>query len=166
MARWILGQPLQFSPGEQHAYSNVGYFFLGLIIEERTGQTYFDYLLSTVLDPAGIEPHEVQLGRTRRAARHAREPWYDSGRMCESVLRPGTEVECAYGGWAVEGHVATGGLIASTKGLLGFLDKYYVIGSRIGLERKDRAHGHWKLSHTGGVAGTSALARQRGDGIH
>jgi hypothetical protein len=50
--------------------------------------------------------------------------------------------------------------------LLGFLDSYYVIGSRIGLEREERRRGNWSLSHTGGFAGSSALARQRGDGVH
>jgi N-acyl-D-amino-acid deacylase len=165
IASWILGQPLQFTPGERVAYSNEGYLFLGKIIEAYSGQPYFDYLVSAVLEPAGIEEGEVRLGRTRRADLHAREPWYDSRRSCRSVLRPGTDVDCAYGGWDLEAHLSTGRLIASTRALLGFLDTYYVIGSNIGLEREERRKGNWLLSHTGGFAGTSALARQRGDGI-
>jgi N-acyl-D-amino-acid deacylase len=165
IAAWILGQPLQFTPGERIAYSNEGYFFLGEIMEQYSGQTYFDFLVSSVLEPAGIEPAEVRLGRTRFADRHAREPWYDSRRSCRSVVQPGTAVDCAYGGWDLESHLSTGRLIASTRALLGFLDTYYIIGSSIGLEREERRKGNWSLSHTGGFAGTSALARQRGDGI-
>ena len=166
MARWILGQPLQFRPGARHAYSNEGYLFLGLIIEEYSGRTFLDFLGSAVLEPAGIASSEVQLARTRRADRHAREPWYESKGSCESVLQPGTKVECAYGGWDLEAHLSSGGLIASTRALLEFLDSYIIVGSSVGLERKDRRPGSWVLSHTGGFAGTTALARQRGDGIH
>ncbi|MBD3160751.1 MAG: DUF3541 domain-containing protein, partial [Candidatus Eisenbacteria bacterium] len=165
IARWILGQPLQFAPGEQQAYSNAAYFFLGLLIEQETGREYLETIRRDVLEPAGIAPEDVVLARTHRADRHPREPWYESRRMCESVFEPGTEVECAYGSWNVEAHVSTGRLLASTRALLGFLDHYYIIGSRIGLEREENDSGGWTLSHTGGFSGTSALARQRGDGI-
>ena len=79
---------------------------------------------------------------------------------------PAQAEACAYGGWHVEGHTSTGQLVASTRAILHFLDTYYVIGPNIGtVQGRDEA-GSWKLSHTGGFAGTSALARQRGDGIH
>jgi N-acyl-D-amino-acid deacylase len=165
IARWILGRSLQFGPGERVAYSNEGYLFLGKVIETYSGQPYFDYLVPAVLEPAGIEAGEVRPGRTRLVDRHVREPWYDSRRSCRSVLEPGTDVDCAYGGWDLEAHLSTGRLIASTRALLRFLDTYYVIGPKIGLEREERRRGNWSLSHTGGFAGTSALARQRGDGI-
>lgn len=164
MARWILGQPLQFAPGTEHAYSNEGYLFLGMIIEQYSGKPYYDFLASAVLGPAGIRPEEIRLGRTLRADRDPREPWYDSRRSCESVLRPGTEVDCAYGGWDLEAHLSSGRLIASTKALLRFADSYSIVGPSIGLEMKGRRPGNWSL--TGGFEGTSALARQRRDGIH
>jgi N-acyl-D-amino-acid deacylase len=164
VARWILGHTLQFTPGEEVAYSNEGYFFLGMIIEKYCGKAYFDFLVSAVLEPAGIDPKNVQMGRTRRADRHPREPWYDSGRSCESVFQPGTEVDCAYGGWDLEAHLSTGRLIASTKALLKLLDAYSIAGTPMGLELKGSRPGN--LSHTGGFPGTSALARQRRDGIH
>jgi CubicO group peptidase (beta-lactamase class C family) len=46
---------LQFEPGTQWAYSNEGYIVLGLIIEEVTGQDYWDYVGEKVLAPAGME---------------------------------------------------------------------------------------------------------------
>lgn len=164
VARWILGHPLQFKPGEEVAYSNEGYFFLGMIIEKYSRKDYFDFLVSAVLEPAGIDPENVRMGRTHRADRHPREPWYDSERSCESVFQPRTEVDCAYGGWDLEAHLSTGGLIASTKALLKILDTYSMAGTSLGLKLEGHRPGNW--SHTGGFAGTSALARQRRDGIH
>lgn|GEM_PF-818068 len=167
VARWILGQPLQFSPGKRHIYSNEGYFFLGLIIEQCSGRSYMDYLYSEVLKPAGIETSDIILARTRLSDQDGREPYYDSGGgWCVNVVEPGSKIECAYGGWYVEDHISTGGLVASPRGLLRFLNAYYVVGPRIGAAMDNHTHGRWKLSHTGGFSGTSALARQRGDGIH
>jgi len=164
VARWILGHRLRFTPGEKVAYSNEGYLFLGMIVEKYSRMKYFDYVASAVLEPAGIEAGEVRPGRTRRSDGHPREPWYDSRRMCESVLQPGTEVECAYGGWDLETHLPSGGLIVSTRGLLKFVASRHIVGSSMGLALEGHPPGNWSL--TGGFAGTSALARQRRDGIH
>ena len=166
MARWILAHPLQHTPGHRRVYSNEGYFFLGLIVEKMTNRNYMDYLVSEVLEPAGIPSSEIFLGRTLRNNRNEREPWYDSRAVSPSVFPPGKNVERAYGGWSLENHFSAGGLVASPRGLLGFLKARYIIGSRIGLPRKRRDSGNWLLSHTGKFTGTSALARQRGDGIH
>jgi len=87
-----------------------------------------------------------------------------SRRVCESVLKPGTQVDCAYGGWDFENHVSTGRLIASTRAVLMFLRSYSVVGPDMGLKLAGREPGNW--SHTGGFAGTTSLARQRKDGIH
>jgi len=47
-------QPLAFEPGARFQYSNAGYIVLGLIIEEITGQTYFDYVREKVYIPEGM----------------------------------------------------------------------------------------------------------------
>jgi D-alanyl-D-alanine carboxypeptidase len=47
-------QPLQFEPGTQGSYSNAGFLVLGLIIEEITGQTYFDYVRENIYQPCGM----------------------------------------------------------------------------------------------------------------
>ncbi|MBD3236099.1 MAG: DUF3541 domain-containing protein [Candidatus Eisenbacteria bacterium] len=166
IARWILGRPLQHAPGERQVYSNEGFLFLGLIIEEVTGRDYMDYLWSAVLRPADIAQSEIAPGHTRPGDRLPREPWYESRGRCASVFVPDTRVPCAYGGWCLEEHVSSGRLVASPRAVLKFLESYYVIGSRIGLPRRGDDSGRWSLSHTGGFPGTSALARQRGDGIN
>lgn len=46
---------LEFEPGTKWAYSNCGYFLLGMIIENATGQTYDRVLRDRILAPAGME---------------------------------------------------------------------------------------------------------------
>ena len=49
----VLGKPLLRDPGQAFAYSNAGYFTLGAVIEEATGQSYDTYCRDKVLAPAG-----------------------------------------------------------------------------------------------------------------
>ena len=51
--RFMLGRPLDFAPGEKHAYSNFGYCMLGRIIERITGKTYEEAVREVVLKPLG-----------------------------------------------------------------------------------------------------------------
>jgi D-alanyl-D-alanine carboxypeptidase len=50
--KWNL---LDFEPGTRWEYSNRGYFLLGMIIKQITGQDYGDYLRQHVLGPLGLE---------------------------------------------------------------------------------------------------------------
>jgi D-alanyl-D-alanine carboxypeptidase len=45
---------LDFEPGSQWEYSNMGYFLLGDILEQVSGQTYADYLQQHLFGPAGL----------------------------------------------------------------------------------------------------------------
>ncbi len=58
LVEWILGLGLQFQPGSRFAYSNVGYVFLGRIIEAVTGRPYEEYVRSVLRD-AGISRMHV-----------------------------------------------------------------------------------------------------------
>ena len=46
---------LEFEPGENYKYSNIGYMVLGSIIEEVTGQSYEDYIRRNILEPLRME---------------------------------------------------------------------------------------------------------------
>jgi CubicO group peptidase (beta-lactamase class C family) len=46
---------LRFAPGTAMIYSNPGYFLLGRIIEEASGQSYAKYVEEHLLRPAGME---------------------------------------------------------------------------------------------------------------
>jgi len=50
----IARQPKAFEPGQGWGYSNAGYILLGRIIENASGETYFDYIQRHVFTPAGM----------------------------------------------------------------------------------------------------------------
>lgn len=47
-------EPLRFPPGTRMLYSNGGYIVLGKLIEELSGQSYYDYVLANITGPAGM----------------------------------------------------------------------------------------------------------------
>lgn len=47
--------PLEFPPGEKHAYSNTGYYLLGYVIEKVSGQSYGLFLKKRIFEPLGME---------------------------------------------------------------------------------------------------------------
>jgi N-acyl-D-amino-acid deacylase len=51
---FMMGLPLDFEPGTQARYSNLGYIILGQVIEKVSGQRYEDYVRKNVLEPAGV----------------------------------------------------------------------------------------------------------------
>lgn len=54
-ARSALATPLEFSPGQRHSYSNVGYSLLGIIVEKVSGKGYEQFLYDNLWKPAGME---------------------------------------------------------------------------------------------------------------
>ncbi len=51
---YIRRLPTQFAPGTALAYSNVGYFLLGQIIEKTSGVSFGNYLQRNIFDVAGM----------------------------------------------------------------------------------------------------------------
>jgi CubicO group peptidase (beta-lactamase class C family) len=51
---WALAQPLEHAPGAEHAYRNVNYSLLGLVIERVSGEGYEAFLRRRLLAPAGL----------------------------------------------------------------------------------------------------------------
>ena len=50
----IASQPMLFEPGADWSYSNAGYILLGRIVENISGESYFDYLDRHLFAPAGM----------------------------------------------------------------------------------------------------------------
>lgn len=50
---------LAFPPGTRYRYSNLGYWLLGGVVEEASGERFTEYVTRHVLEPLGIEPQEA-----------------------------------------------------------------------------------------------------------
>jgi CubicO group peptidase (beta-lactamase class C family) len=50
----IVSDELAFEPGTEYQYSNSGYLLLGAIIEEITGESYYEHIQRVILDPCGM----------------------------------------------------------------------------------------------------------------
>jgi N-acyl-D-amino-acid deacylase len=124
--RYMLGQPLDFDPGERYAYSNLGYLVLGRLIERISGQKYEDYVQQHVLAPLSIE--RMQLGRALRKDQLSDEVcYYDSQERTGKCLYPplrDKSVPICYGAENFEGFEAHGGWIASAGDLVKFASAF------------------------------------------
>lgn len=50
---------LAFEPGRKFAYSNIGYWLLGKVIEQVTGESYSAYMRANILRPLGLAAQEM-----------------------------------------------------------------------------------------------------------
>ena len=50
----VVGDKLQFTPGERFSYSNTGMLLLGVVIEKVSGKNYFDFVRDNIFKPAGM----------------------------------------------------------------------------------------------------------------
>ncbi|GIP30194.1 serine hydrolase [Paenibacillus sp. J23TS9] len=50
----FINKPMMYPPGERFQYNNSGYVVLGLVIEEKTGMRFDEYLQKVVFDPCGM----------------------------------------------------------------------------------------------------------------
>ncbi|MFI4914959.1 MAG: serine hydrolase [Phycisphaerales bacterium JB060] len=163
--RWILGQPLEFAPGSQYAYANIGYHALGLIIEEATGNSY-DQEVERLFAGLG-HPGAVRVGRTFAADQGPLEPWYDQLDMdtAQNVFDPtGPRVPWPYGGWDHEGSASFGGLIAPGDALLALADSHILFGPSIGAPLPGGISPSFYSAHGGSLPGTDTVLWQRGQG--
>ena len=61
----IAGKPLDFAPGSNESYSNMGYIYLGRIIEVVSGQSYADYIRNHFLLPLGMKHTYIDVNESR-----------------------------------------------------------------------------------------------------
>jgi N-acyl-D-amino-acid deacylase len=59
---FMMGLPLDFEPGAQAQYSNLGYIILGQIVEKVSGQPYETYVRKEILEPLGMRKAAVHNG--------------------------------------------------------------------------------------------------------
>ena len=137
--QYMLTRPLQFTPGERAVWSNFGLCAMARVLEKASGKSYYACVQETILHHAGI--NDVQLARSARAARPAREVSYP-------VSDDAVPLELG------------DGLIASAPALCRFMQVYWLNGSpRLPNERL------WSVCF-GDFPGTMAVVRQRDDGLN
>ena len=69
----ISGSELKSRPGSEYSYSNVNYNLLGVMIENRTGKSYREYMEEKILNPFGLNSTSVGVpGETGRIVEGSR----------------------------------------------------------------------------------------------
>lgn len=120
LIRFLLENGLDFTPGTDYAYSNIGYLMLGEVIESITGMTYEDYVKTAIFEPLGI--CDIHLGKNLLVNKQEREGEYiGSGYNTYSSYGTADYVPVEYGGLNVEAMDAHGGWIATARDLVRLL---------------------------------------------
>ncbi len=93
---FMMGMPLDFEPGTEVHYSNVGYILLGRIVAKVSGRSYEEFVQEKVLAPAGVRGAFLSEGK--RAYKNAEARNYLAG---TSVLLPPMDLPMVRGagGW-------------------------------------------------------------------
>lgn len=175
---FIREAPLAFTPGTGHQYSNSAYTVLGAIVQQVSGQSYYDYVRQHVFAPAGMAASgfftKPQWESDRRIAHpYPRQP---SGQRTDGV-----DQEIFIGLPDGNAFASAPDLVRFVSALLGgkllapaFID--LVVGAKVpvaslpakpGLPAKDiyeaygpaatLRDGKWAVGHNGGSQGKSTL---------
>ncbi len=160
IVRYIMGQPLQFDPGMQRCYSNVGYLLLGMVVQKVSDTSFITYVRDNLLKPHGIS--NIYLARTRKKYRRPNEVWYYHPGRANNVLNPASKksVLWPYGGFYVEQRASYGGLICSVGDYARFMQAYSMYG-----DPRDNSDNS-SFYHFGSQPGTYTTAIWRKDGIN
>jgi CubicO group peptidase (beta-lactamase class C family) len=61
--RVLATKPLEFQPGDKHAYTNTNYFLLGLIVTQASGQPYSHFMAERIFGPIGMSSTRLTDGK-------------------------------------------------------------------------------------------------------
>jgi len=182
--RFVVSRKLHFEPGTRSSYSNMGYMFLGMVIEAVTGESYEDFVRNSVLKPAGIT--DMHIGRSYLSERRINEVKYyesEDSQLIAAFDGSGRMVPKPYGGNPIELLGPAGGWISSSLELAklmvlidGFKNVPDILtnNSINQMVVKDKLKGPlgWKVVkdngdwiRTGSMAGTSAIMKRQSNGF-
>jgi CubicO group peptidase (beta-lactamase class C family) len=158
VATYMYGKMLDFTPGTNSKYSNYGYLLAGAVVEKVTNMSYFDYVRTTLLQPAGIS--EVLVFPTLASGRTGNEAICEDEGLGLSPIDLASQllVPSVYGGDGEINEVGdpNDGTGASAHALTQFIHLHAVWGNG------PRAAG---AARSGSTPGASSLAVSRGDGV-
>ena len=61
MIREAMSKDLEFAPGTNYSYSNIGFTLLGLIIEQQTDTPYAQYMMENIFEPLGMVSSKIRI---------------------------------------------------------------------------------------------------------
>ena len=158
VARYMYARMLDFAPGTNTKYSNFGYLLAGAVVEKVTGMKYFDYVKTTLLQPATIT--EAEVIPTLASQRTNNEAIVEDEGLGLSPLDLTSQlyVPAVYGGDGEINEVGdpNAGMGASAHALTQFIHLHAVWGNG------PRAAGY---ARSGSTPGASSLAVSRSDGV-
>jgi CubicO group peptidase (beta-lactamase class C family) len=183
---YALTKKLDYLPGKNYSYSNLGYCVLGEVIKKVTGMEYEDYVQFAILHPLGI--WDMHIGKSFFNEKYPNEVRYYNLEDSPKIWAfDGSQerVPLEYGGNNIELLGPAGGWIASAPELAklmtaidGFDSRPDIISkSSIAFMTEDRDHsrsfigwrgtdGHGTWWRTGTLTGTSALIMRHANGIN
>ena len=182
--RFVASRRLHFEPGTHSSYSNMGYMFLGKVIEAASGKKLEDFVVNDVLKPQGIV--DMHIGRSYLANRRQNEVKYyeaEASPMIPAFDGSGRMVPKPYGGNPIELLGSAGGWISSSvelAKLMVLIDGFRNVPDMIPhnlidqmVVNKDfRGPLGWKVvkengdwTRTGSMAGTSAIMKRQSNGF-
>lgn len=179
--RFAVSRNLHFTPGSRYSYSNMGYMFLGAIIEQLSGLSYEKYVQQHILYPNDI--YDMHMANNHYNERYDNEVKYYPHEGCGnvmSVMGDSLWVLKPYGGNDINLLGAAGGWVASAPELaklLTLIDGCDIVNDILsqesirlmttGYERplgwSETNRSFW--NRTGSFSGTSAMVQRRHDGI-
>ncbi len=182
--RFIASRKLHFTPGTRSNYSNMGYMFLGKVIEAASHKSYEEFVNNEVLRPHGIL--DMHIGNSYLADKRLNEVKYYEAE--ESPMIPcfdgsGKLVPKPYGGNPIELLGAAGGWIASSvelAKLMVLVDGFRTVPDMIPghlidqmiVNKDNKGPLGWKVIkkngdwiRTGSMAGTSAIMKRQSNGF-
>jgi CubicO group peptidase (beta-lactamase class C family) len=182
--RFVASRRLHFEPGTRSSYSNMGYMFLGKVIEAVSGKKYEEYVQDEVLKPIGIT--DMHIGRSYLSDRRINEVKYyesEESPMIPAYDGSGRMVPKPYGGNPIELLGPAGGWIASSvelarlmvliDGLRSVPDMFsQSLINQMVVNEKTKGPLGWKVVkdngdwiRTGSMAGTSAIMKRQSNGF-
>lgn len=159
--KMVISDSLAFDPGTDWEYSNTGFILLGAIIEQVSGETYYDFVREVVFDPCGMT--ETGFFRNDRSQAGFAIGYFededDGGRLKDNLDLHGIRGASAGGGWSTAADLHRFLLCFHGNDLLrretreAFLTPNDVSGDYgYGFQVKERWTGHW-----GGFPGIEAF---------
>jgi len=163
-------KPLDFRPGESFKYSNSGYYLLGLIVEEVSGQSYDAFLEESFFGPLGMTNTGYDFNRPIVPNRAA---GYDLDSNGELINAPYLDMSIPYAAGAI--HSTTEDMLIWDQALLADIvlsqesrDRMftpYIADCGYGWGIKN-VMGHKVISHDGGTDGfATSFSRWVDDGF-